>query len=139
MELFMEKEQGNGCILVVDDAELARDLGATFLKKAGYTVVEASDGDDAVRKYVEFNPVLVLLDIIMPNVDGIQALRTIRKIDPQALVLICTATDDYRVIDITMKDGAAGYIIKPYKGSELLKKVKEILENRRGRVSNPAR
>lgn len=124
----MEKEQSIGCILVVDDAELARDIETLFLKKAGYEVIEASDGDDAVTKFVEFNPILVILDIIMPHVDGIHALRTIKKINPEAKVLICTAADDYRVIDMALKEGAAGYIIKPYKGSELLNKVKVLLK-----------
>ncbi|MFH0967858.1 MAG: response regulator [Methanobacteriota archaeon] len=131
----MEIEQGIGCILVVDDAELARDIEVLFLKKSGYEVIEASDGDDAIEKFTRYNPVLVILDILMPRVDGINALRAIRKINSLALVLICTAVDDYRVIDMALKEGAAGYIIKPYKGSELLNKVRVLLKGR-GRNSS---
>lgn len=133
---IMEKEECNGCILVVDDTELARDIESEFLTKAGYKVIEASDGDDAVRKFIGYSPALVILDLIMPHMDGIHALRAIRKINPLAQVLICTAADDYRVIDIALKEGAVGYIIKPYKGRELLNKVHEILSI--GRENDPA-
>jgi two-component system chemotaxis response regulator CheY len=125
----MKKEERNECILVVDDVEMARNMGAAFLKKAGFQVIEASGGNDGIRKFVEFNPVIVLLDLNMPEVDGIQTLRMIRRINPKAQVLICTANDDYRVIKITLQEGAIGYVIKPYRGSELLKKIQEILES----------
>ena len=84
----------NRCILIVDDAEIARDIEALFLHQAGCMVVEAADGDEAVQKFIEIKPVLTILDIIMPHLNGIQTLRQIKKIDPTARVLICTAADD---------------------------------------------
>lgn len=117
----------NRHILVVDDARIARDIVHTFLTNAGYDVIEAVDGDDGVRKFVENSPALVILDIIMPHTDGIAALRTIRRINPGAKVLVCTASDDYRMIDLALKEGASGYIIKPFNGLEFIKKVREIL------------
>ena len=129
----------HNCILVVDDAQIARDIESIFLTHAGYDVIEATDGEEAIRKFVEFHPALVILDIIMPRIDGIHALRTMRKIDPTAQILICTATDDYRVIDLALHEGAAGYIIKPYKGEELIKKVKSLIfkpDNQKGDPNN---
>jgi two-component system chemotaxis response regulator CheY len=117
----------NGCILVVDDSEIARDIVKMFVENEGYKVIEASDGDVAVLKYAEHHPALVILDIIMPKMDGIATLRSIRKIHQAAKILICTAADDYRVIDLALKEGASGYIVKPYNGFELMKKVREIL------------
>ena len=118
-------------ILVVDDAQIARDIESTFLIHAGYDVIEAADGDEAIQKFVQFHPSLVILDIIMPRVDGIHVLRTMKKIDPSAQILICTAADDYRIINLALQDGAAGYIIKPYKGDELIKKVQILLKEQK--------
>jgi len=117
----------NRCILIVDDAELAREIEALFLHQVGCNVIEAADGVEAVSMYRERNPVLVVLDIIMPHLNGIQTLRELKKIDPKARVLVCTAADDYRVIDLALKEGALGYIIKPFKGDEFLRKVHTII------------
>lgn len=117
----------NETILIVDDAQIARDIMRLFLEHGGYTVIEAADGKEAIVQYTRMNPALVILDIIMPQIDGITALKKIKKINPKAKILICTATDDYRVIDLAMKDGASGYIIKPYNGLEFLKVVTDIL------------
>lgn len=121
----------NRIILVVDDAEIAREVEALFLQHAGCAVIEAADGNEALEKFVEFKPVLVILDLIMPHLNGIQTLHRIKRIDPAARVLICTAADDYRMIDLALKEGAAGYIIKPYKGDEFMKKVHDIIGDSR--------
>jgi two-component system, chemotaxis family, chemotaxis protein CheY len=122
-----EKFCGNRRILIVDDADLARDIEALFLHKAGCIVVEAVDGVQAVQKFQELSPDLVVLDIIMPHLNGIQTLKQLKKIDPAARVLICTAADDYRMIDMALKEGALGYIIKPFKGDEFLKMVHDTI------------
>jgi len=117
----------NRRILIVDDAELAREIEALFLHQAGCLVVEAVDGVQALEKFKEIKPVLVVLDIIMPHLNGIQTLRQLKKLDPTVRVLICTAADDYRMIDLALKEGALGYIIKPFKGDEFLKMVHTII------------
>jgi two-component system chemotaxis response regulator CheY len=124
----MEEEHCNGCVLVVDDVKIARDLEYAFLSKEGYEVIEASDGDEALEKFTRLHPALVILDIIMPHMNGIQALKKIKNQMPGAKVLICTATDDYRIIDLALKEGADGYIIKPYTGFEFIKAVRDILK-----------
>ncbi len=113
--------------MIVDDAELARDIESLFLHQAGCMVVEASDGIDAIHKYQEIRPVLVVLDLIMPRLNGIQTLQQLKKIDPAVKVLVCTAADDYRMINLALREGALGYIIKPFLGEEFLKKVHEII------------
>jgi len=118
---------GNRRILIVDDAELARDFEALFLHQAGCMVVEAVDGIEALQKYQEIRPVLVVLDLIMPHLNGIQTLRKLKQIDPSVRVLVCTAADDYRMIDLALREGALGYIIKPFKGDEFLKMVHDII------------
>lgn len=128
MKRMDEEEHCNGCVLVVDDARIARDIEYAFLTKEGYEVIEASDGEEAVEKFTRLKPALVILDIIMPHMDGIQALKKIKKQMPEAKVLICTATDDYRIIDLALKEGADGYIIKPYNGIEFIKVVRDLLE-----------
>ncbi len=122
-----EKKECRNCILVVDDAKIARELETLFLEHAGFEVIEASDGEEAIEKFIEFHPVLVILDLIMPKVSGMVALKKMKKIDPTAEILICTASDDYRVIDLALKEGAAGYIIKPYRGEELIQSIRTIL------------
>ena len=124
----MEEEHCNGCVLVVDDVKIARDLEYAFLSREGYEVIEASDGDEALEKFTRLHPALVILDIIMPHMNGIQALKKIKHQLPGAKVLICTATDDYRIIDLALKEGADGYIIKPYTGFEFIKAVRDILK-----------
>ena len=79
-EQFCGKRQ----ILIVDDAELAREIESLFLNHVGCTVVEAEDGVQALDKYQEIRPVLVILDIIMPKLNGIQTLKQLKKIDPTA-------------------------------------------------------
>jgi two-component system, chemotaxis family, chemotaxis protein CheY len=98
-EQFCGKRQ----ILIVDDAELAREIESLFLNHVGCTVVEAEDGVQALDKYQEIRPVLVILDIIMPKLNGIQTLKQLKKIDPAVRALICTAADDYRMIDMALK------------------------------------
>ncbi len=120
----------HNCILVVDDAEIARHLQELFLTRAGYDVIEAADGEEAIELFRTRHPVLVILDIIMPHVNGIHALREMRRIDPDAQILICTAADDERVIHLALSLGAAGYIIKPYRGEELIRKVRSLLSDR---------
>lgn len=113
--------------MIVDDAPIARDIEYAFLSREGYEVIEATDGDEAVEKYPRLTPALVILDIMMPHMDGISALKKIKKINPMARVIICSAADDYRLIELAKKEGAVGYIIKPYTGAEFIREVKKHL------------
>lgn len=100
-------------ILVVDDEIIIRDLLEDFLGRKGYDVYTASDGRAAIAKVKEIKPHIVLLDIKMPVMDGIEALEEIRKIDPKVGVIMITGVLDERLGKKAMRLGASDYITKP--------------------------
>lgn len=115
-------------ILIVDDAAFMRMMIKDNLKKAGYTdFLEASDGEDALLKYKEGNPDLVILDITMPKMDGIQSLREIKLINPHAKVVMCSAMGQEGMVVEAIKLGAIDFIVKPFKPDRLIQTVKGIL------------
>jgi two-component system chemotaxis response regulator CheY len=115
-------------ILIVDDAAFMRMMVKDNLKKAGYSdFLEAGDGEDAVNKYTENKPDLVLLDITMPIKDGIQALQNIKQINPQAKVIMCSAMGQEGMVVEAIKLGALDFIVKPFKPERLIQTVKNVL------------
>jgi two-component system chemotaxis response regulator CheY len=115
-------------ILIVDDAAFMRMMVKDNLKKAGYSdFMEAGDGEDAVNKYNENKPDLVLLDITMPIKDGIQTLQTIKQINPQAKVIMCSAMGQEGMVVEAIKLGALDFIVKPFKPERLIQTVKNVL------------
>lgn len=103
-------------ILVVDDTKFMRKMLTDMLKQFGYEVVgEADNGRQAVQKYRELRPDVVMMDITMPEMDGIDAMREIRKIDPNSIILICSAMSQQDLISDALKAGANGYVMKPFK------------------------
>ncbi|HQC82503.1 MAG TPA: response regulator [Bacillota bacterium] len=115
-------------ILIVDDAAFMRMMIKDNLKKAGYTdFVEAGDGEQAVLKYEEEKPGVVLLDITMPVMDGIQVLRTIKQLDPNAKVIMCSAMGQEGMVVEAIKLGALDFIVKPFKPERLVQTVKNVL------------
>ncbi len=115
-------------ILVVDDAGFMRKMIQTYLRKAGYTeFVEGEDGAKAVQLYEEEKPDLVLMDITMPNVDGIEALRQIRAKDPNAKVVMCSAMGQESMVMEAIKLGALDFIVKPFKEDRIIQTVTKVL------------
>lgn len=109
-------------ILIADDAAFMRMMIKTALEGYGpVDVHEASDGQDCVAKYNEIKPDLVLLDITMPNLDGIGALREIKKIDPKASVIMCSAMGQEGMVVEAIKLGALDFIVKPFKPDRIMK------------------
>lgn len=103
-------------ILVVDDTKFMRKMLTDMLKQFGYQVVgEADNGRQAVQKFKELRPDVVMMDITMPEMDGIEAMREIRRIDPASIVLICSAMSQQDLISDALKAGANGYVMKPFK------------------------
>ena len=103
-------------ILVVDDTKFMRKMLTDILKQYGHEVVgEAENGRQAVQKYEELQPDIVLMDITMPEMDGIEAMKEIRKLNPTAVVLICSAMSQQDLISDALKAGANGYVMKPFK------------------------
>jgi two-component system chemotaxis response regulator CheY len=102
-------------VLIVDDALLIRQMLRTILVRAHYDVVgEAADGAEAVQRYMELRPDVVLLDIMMPLMDGVEALREIVAHDPDARVVMCSALDQKAVVNEALAAGARDFINKPF-------------------------
>ena len=117
-------------ILLVDDAAFMRKVIRDTLSKAGYTDIhEAVDGADAVEKYAQLQPDLVLMDITMPNMDGLEALKAIRSSDPAANVVMCSAMGQESMVMDAVRSGAKDFIVKPFKPDRILKTVSTILGN----------
>lgn len=117
-------------ILTVDDAAFMRKVIKDTLTKAGYTeIFEAEDGAMAVEKYNELKPDLVLMDITMPNMDGLEALKAIRASDANANVVMCSAMGQETMVIDAIKSGAKDFIVKPFKPDRVLKTVSTILGN----------
>ena len=101
-------------ILVVDDEQLVRDLLVSFLSSLGFVVETAQDGVEGMDKYLEGNFDLVLTDLSMPNMDGLELLKELREIDDEAVVLIITGYPTIGTAVEAIKQGAADYITKPF-------------------------
>ncbi len=115
-------------ILTVDDAAFMRKVIKDTLSKAGYTDIhEAEDGAKAVEKYNEIKPDLVLMDITMPNMDGLEALKAIRAADPNANVVMCSAMGQETMVIDAIRSGAKDFIVKPFKPERVLKTVTSIV------------
>lgn len=115
-------------ILIVDDAAFMRMMIKDSLKKGGYSdFLEAENGELALAAYKENSPDLVLLDITMPIMDGIQALQAIKGYNPQAKVVMCSAMGQEGMVVEAIKNGALDFIVKPFKADRLLQTVNSAL------------
>ena len=115
-------------ILLVDDSELARFLLRQILVTEGHTIVgEAGDGEECIRKVRELAPQMVILDLIMPKMRGIETLKEIRAIDPAVKVAICSGDHQEFSVRDAVKFGASGYIIKPFSKVAVLEEVRDIM------------
>ncbi|WP_020156245.1 response regulator [Caldibacillus debilis] len=115
-------------ILVVDDAAFMRMMIKDILVKNGYQVVgEAADGKQAVEKYRELNPDLVTMDITMPEMDGITALKEIRSFDPDAKIVMCSAMGQQAMVIDAIQAGAKDFIVKPFQADRVLEAIRKTL------------
>jgi two-component system, chemotaxis family, chemotaxis protein CheY len=117
-------------ILIVDDTAEDRKKAVTILNTAGYRIIgTASTGEDGIQKYKELNPDLVMIDVIMPGMNGIDTLREIRTLNASAQIILCTSVGKHDIINLAMRSGANGYIVKPYDSEILLTAIRRIIEN----------
>ena len=115
-------------ILLVDDAAFMRKMIKDTLSKNGYTDLhEAVDGADAVEKFTELKPDLVIMDITMPNMDGLEALKALRAKDGGANVVMCSAMGQESMVMDAVRSGAKDFIVKPFKAERVIKTVTSIL------------
>jgi two-component system chemotaxis response regulator CheY len=115
-------------IMLVDDAAFMRMMIKDTLSKNGYTnIIEANNGQVAVATYASEHPDLVIMDITMPVMDGLEALKEIRGADPNATVIMCSAMGQETMVVNALKQGAKDFIVKPFKADRIMKTVKSIL------------
>jgi two-component system, chemotaxis family, chemotaxis protein CheY len=117
-----------GKILIVDDTLFMRTLLKNILFAGGHSIAgEAGDGEEAIAKYKELRPDLVTMDIVMPKMNGIEALKGIKAFDPAAKVIMCTAVGQEQMVKLAIKSGARGYVVKPFQAPKVLEEVKNVL------------
>ena len=120
-------------ILLVDDFEpFLRFTALTLRKEPGFRIVgEARDGQEAVQKAKELKPDLVVLDIDLPKLNGIEAARQIRSVSPDSKILFLTGDNDLQIAQVALDTGARGYVVKLDAAAELLPAVKAVLLGKR--------
>ncbi len=114
-------------ILIVDDALFMRKRCGALLAGNGHTIVEAANGREALAIYKEVQPQAVLMDITMPEMDGIEALKAIREFDPSARIAMLTAIGQQSVVLEAIKAGAKDFILKPLDGERVLQSVSRLV------------
>lgn len=115
-------------VLIADDAAFMRMMIRNILVEAGFEIAgEAESGPAAVDKYRELRPDLTTMDITLPEIDGIQALRAIRGEDPSARVVMCSAMGQTSMVIESMEAGACDFIVKPFQPERVLEAVRKAL------------
>ena len=114
-------------VLIVDDAAFMRLRAAKVLQDNGHDVAQAENGLEAVRKFAEWRPDAVLLDITMPEMDGLAALKEIKKIDPGARVAMVTAMGQQAIVMEALKNGARDFVLKPFQPDRVLAALQKLL------------
>ncbi len=115
-------------IMVVDDAAFMRMMIKDALTKAGFTdLIEAADGAIALETYKSEKPDLVLMDITMPNMNGLDALKAIKAHDANACIIMCSAMGQEPMVIDAIKSGAKDFIVKPFKPNRIVEAVSKFI------------
>jgi two-component system chemotaxis response regulator CheY len=115
-------------VLVCDDAIFMRTMISDILSQAGYEIVgEAETGVQAIERYKQLKPDLVTMDIVMPDLGGIEAVREIVKFDPAARILMCSAMGQQALVVEAIQAGARDFVVKPFQPSRVLEAVQRVL------------
>ncbi|KML43642.1 MULTISPECIES: response regulator [Bacillaceae] len=115
-------------ILIVDDAKFMRVTLSSILKKADHKIVgEGENGKEAVDLFVNLKPDLVMMDITMPEMSGLEAVREIKRDNPNAKVIMCSAMGQQKVVVESIEAGAKDFIIKPFDEGRVLEAVNRVL------------
>lgn len=115
-------------VLITDDTAFMRMTLRNILEKNGYQVVgEAEDGQVAVDKYLELRPDLVTMDITMPKMDGITAIKKIMEADPRAKIVVCSAMGQKALVIEALNAGARDFIVKPFQAERIVNAVQKVI------------
>lgn len=114
-------------VMIVDDAAFMRMMIRDILEKDGYEVIaEAENGLKAIDLYKKEKPDIVMMDITMPGMNGIEALKEIKKIDPSARIIMCSAMGQDAMVNEALNEGAKAFVVKPFQPEMVLDAVKKI-------------
>lgn len=115
-------------VLIVDDAAFMRMMIKNIIIKCGYEVVgEAENGAIAIELYKELQPDVVTMDITMPEMDGIEGVKAIRSIDPQANIIMCSAMGQQTMVMEAIRAGAKDFIVKPFQQDRIIQAIERVL------------
>ncbi|AXR78565.1 chemotaxis protein CheY [Natrarchaeobaculum sulfurireducens] len=113
-------------VLIVDDSHFMRNLLRQIVEQDHRIVGEATNGAEAVKLYKEHDPDVVMMDIVMPKCNGIKATAAIKKIDPDARVIMCTSVGQREKMKLAVKAGADGYVTKPFEEPSVRKALTDV-------------
>ncbi|MBC7544338.1 MAG: response regulator [Candidatus Sericytochromatia bacterium] len=115
-------------VLVVDDAAFMRMMIKDILQKNGYEIAgEAANGAEAASLYQELKPDVVTMDITMPEMDGITAVKEIKKVDPRARIIMCSAMGQQAMVLDAIQAGASDFVVKPFQEDRVLDAIKKVM------------
>ena len=115
-------------VLIVDDASFMRMMIKDILQKNGFEVIgEAANGIEAVNLYKKEKPDVVTMDITMPDMDGIEAVKEIRAFDPGAKIIMCSAMGQQSMVMDAIKSGAKDFIVKPFQADRVLEAIRKVV------------
>ena len=116
-------------VLICDDTAFMRSVISKVVTEAGFEVVgTAASGEQAVQQFEELKPDLVTMDVVMPDMGGIDAVRKIKELDPEARILMCSAIGQQLLMEEATKAGAGDYIVKPFQPPALLEAIDRVLQ-----------
>src|SRR5690606_30924432 len=113
--------------MIVDDAAFMRTILRQMLHEYGYEIIEAASGEEAIALYAKTNPDLVTMDITMPGMDGITAMQQIRKVDPTAKIIVCSAMSHQQAVIDAISSGAKDFIAKPLQKERVHSTIQRVL------------
>ena len=115
-------------VLICDDAIFMRTMVGDILTQAGFEIIgEAETGVQAVERYQQLRPDLVTMDIVMPDMGGIDAVREITKLDPNARILMCSAMGQQALVNEALQAGASDFVVKPFQPNRVIEAVQRAL------------
>lgn len=120
-------------ILIVDDSSFFRSVIKKMLKgsEIGSIYFEAKDGKEAISQYLTHKPTLVIMDIVMPNIDGVKATQAIKRFDPNAKIIVISTRENKETVKEAIKGGAKDYLLKPFDSGQVIMSVSKLLVTNR--------
>lgn len=115
-------------VLVVDDSEFMRKVLRNILEAGGHKVIEAKSADEAFERFVKESPEIVTMDIVMPDKDGIEAVKRLKEANFKAKIIMISALGHQKTVMRSLEAGAVDFIIKPFTADDVLESVNAVLQ-----------